>query len=76
MTKDELLCAGIKAERHDILYDIAKLREQLEGFQEICPHVNATKDYFCSSGNYDPSRDCQWYTYNCPDCGKRWTEEL
>jgi len=75
MTKDELLCAGIKAERQDILYDMKVLQKELEGLQEVCPHVNATKTYKSSSGNYDPSMDREWFECECPDCGKQWTEE-
>jgi hypothetical protein len=75
MTKDQLLCKGIRADRIEIEAQISDLRSDLNSLQQLCPHVNATKTYKSSSGNYDPSMDRQWFEYECPDCGKRWTEE-
>ena len=75
MTKDELLCHGIRSMRIEIEYDMQDLQKRLETIQSVCPHVNVNKTYKSSSGNYDPSMDREWFECVCPDCGKRWTEE-
>lgn len=43
--------------------------------QSTCKHPAVTKKYQGSSGNYDPSADCYWIEFKCPDCGKRWMED-
>lgn len=52
-----------------------KLADELKALHNECPHPNATKKYDGSTGNYDPTADCYWIDYNCPDCGKRWKTE-
>lgn len=43
--------------------------------QSICGHISLHKKFQLSTGNYDPTADCYWIDYYCPDCAKRWTEE-
>lgn len=40
-----------------------------------CQHPSATRTARANTGNYDPSADCYWYEFRCPDCGKFWTED-
>jgi hypothetical protein len=55
--------------------EIEKLRAQISKIQNKCKHLNANKKHGANTGNYDPSDDCYWTVFDCPDCGKRWTED-
>lgn len=74
-TQKELLAIGIRTKRLELEEQIEQLEEDIADLQNVCPHPNVSKGYRSSSGNYDPGQDCEWYTYDCPDCGKTWTEE-
>jgi len=52
-----------------------KLAKELAKLQAACQHPNVTKKYEGNTGNYDPTADSYWITFNCPDCRKRWSEE-
>lgn len=71
----ELIAIGVRTKRREIMEKIEELEEELHELQETCPHPNVNKQYHSNSGNYDPSQDCEWYSFTCPDCDKRWTEE-
>jgi transposase-like protein len=72
---NKLLAIGIKGRRLEIEEQIETLEDELGTLQSTCPHPNVDKKYHSSSGNYDPGCDREWYSYVCPDCDKRWTEE-
>lgn len=48
---------------------------KIEELRDECGHPNATHEYRGNTDNYDPTNDCYWIEYNCPDCGKRWVTE-
>ncbi len=55
---------------------IQKLRDKLRKIQKECKHPNAVNyDTRCDHGNYDPSQDCCFLYWKCPDCLDLWTEE-
>ena len=54
---------------------IEDLNQQLISLQAECTHPNVVKTYHGDTGNYDPSCNRYWTKFNCPDCGKWWTEE-
>lgn len=51
------------------------LLKQLMVLQEECTHPNVHKKGGSNTGNYDPSADAYWWTFNCPDCIKYWRED-
>lgn len=51
---------------------IAIAYEEIEKLQNKCPHTHAVREYGSDTGNYDPSEDSHWCTFECPHCGKRW----
>lgn len=51
---------------------IEKAQKELLDLQSSCPHTNHTKKHGANTGNYDPSADCYWTDFKCPDCGKWW----
>ena len=62
---------------------IIKLEEEIDNhyneirrLQKRCKHTKATKIAKTSVGHYDPHNDMYWYDYDCPNCLKRWTEEI
>lgn len=63
----------IAIKRKRIEEKIEKLRKEMKQLQLNCPHVNVKKEYKGSTGNYDPSVDCYWIEYDCPDCGAKWS---
>ena len=59
---------------------IINLRKQIEDcnvritkIQTACKHVNVNKSFGANTGNYDPSCDVWWESFDCTDCGKYWT---
>jgi len=65
----------MKKQVKDILTQILQLTEQLTQIRNKCKHKNKTYTYSASTGNYDPSNDRYWKNYECPDCGKKWSED-
>lgn len=63
----------VKAKHKRITDKIDGLYLDLRNLQEECPHPNLTVSHGANTGNYDPSSDCYWKDYKCPDCGKMWT---
>jgi hypothetical protein len=51
-----------------------KLLLRLQRIQNKCKHPSAIKVYGGDTGNYDPSNDCYWTDFHCPDCNKKWRE--
>jgi len=43
--------------------------------QEICQHPNVLKKHRGDTGNWDRGSDKYWIEFECPDCGKFWTED-
>jgi hypothetical protein len=58
---------------HRLQRQIRELQNELHDHQDKCKHKRATKKYGSNTGNYDPSSDCYWTTFNCPTCLKIWT---
>ena len=50
--------------------------DRLRALRLMCPHTDATKKYNSNTGNYDPSADCYWIEWYCPDCNDRWREDV
>ena len=63
---------SIATARQSIESEIETLRKFLKALQEKCKHKNLETKYGSNSGNYDPSADCYWIDYYCPDCNKKW----
>lgn len=63
----------IAAARKRIEKKIQHAEQSLYELQDECTHPAAVKKHGGSTGNYDPSADCYWTDWKCPDCGKRWT---
>lgn len=64
----------ILVKRLSIQKNIKKWNLKLKELQESCPHTDLEETYGANTGNYDPSSDCYWTNYYCPDCDKRWKE--
>lgn len=54
---------------------INKANVKINELRKKCNHSMATKEYKSNTGNYDPSCDSYWREFNCPECGKYWTED-
>ena len=67
--------AQVQRKRKSIRDKQVRLSEELYELQTTCTHPNVTKKYGGSSGNYDPSNDCYWIDWRCPDCDKAWTTD-
>jgi hypothetical protein len=65
----------IKNKYNQIQKKLKSAQSELERLQGTCEHPNAEVKHKGDRGNYDPSMDRYWIEYNCPDCGKFWTEE-
>lgn len=58
----------LKSEKEEISNQIIELQTQ-------CKHSFATKVAKSDTGNWCKADDRYWYEFDCPDCGKRWTED-
>ncbi len=67
--------AEIKKEVAKLESNIAKLQGDIAALRALCKHPNLKKKHGANTGNYDPMADCYWTDFDCPDCGKRWTED-
>jgi hypothetical protein len=65
----------IQRQREGIEADIASLHEELKALQKKCKHRKVVKVPHADTGNWDKSDDRYWYTFDCPECGKHWTED-
>lgn len=70
MTQKQI-AAKLKRIRKKIESSIKELR----ALQSECKHPNVNKKYGSNTGNYDPTADCYWIDFNCPDCEKTWWED-
>jgi ribosomal protein L33 len=54
---------------------IKDARTEIEDIRNECSHPVScvTKEYWGSSGNYDPDDNCYKIHLECSLCGKRWT---
>lgn len=66
---------GIQELHKEITHNLEVYNTALRNLQSICEHPNATKKGESDTGNWDRSQDSYWWIFNCPDCGKRWTED-
>jgi hypothetical protein len=52
-------------------------QKEINRIQDVlCDHSNKEGTHGSNTGNYDPSADCYWVQYACPDCKKRWTVDI
>lgn len=51
---------------------IQRAQSKIALIREGCLHPGAVKKHKANTGNYDPSSDCYWTEFNCPECGKFW----
>jgi hypothetical protein len=65
----------IARKRNELEEEIKKVNTQIEILRAECTHPNVIVKHGGNTGNYDPSQDCYWTDYHCPDCGFRWSVE-
>lgn len=68
------MTASIKTRYKRLLKKEDSIADAIKSLQEECNHPDRVKKYYSSTGNYDPTADCYWIEYKCPDCGKFWIE--
>jgi len=51
------------------------IQAEISILQLECAHPDVVKVAKSNAGNYDPSADCYWYEFTCPDCGRYWHED-
>lgn len=56
--------------------ELERLQKRKAVIQNRCAHANRTYKAGSSTGHYDPSDDIYWKDFHCPDCDKRWTEDV
>lgn len=66
---------SIKSEVERLQRVIQKAQTQIEKLRQGCPHTGATREHKSNTGNYDPSADCYWTEFRCPECGLFWRVE-
>lgn len=49
------------------------LLKEINLLQSECTHPDVKVTDHGNTGNYDPSADCYWQEFKCPDCGKFWS---
>lgn len=62
----------IKEEVARILTTLHQAQSELDKVRSSCTHPDVVKAHKANTGNYDPSADCYWTEFRCPDCGKFW----
>jgi hypothetical protein len=55
--------------------NIVRANKDLAEYQESCKHKEATFKYGSNTGNWCPADDAYWKTFDCPRCGKHWSED-
>ncbi len=65
----------IKKKYDQIQKKLKGVQSELDWLRETCKHPSANAKHKGDRGNYDPSMDRYWIEYDCPDCGKFWTED-
>lgn len=63
---------AIRRKRASLERQEEKVEAAFASLRAQCPHHTPFMKYDGSSRNYDPSDDCFWIAWHCPDCGKRW----
>ena len=63
---------SIKSEVTRLAGVIQRAQSKINKLRDTCPHPGATKEHKSNTGNYDPSCDCYWTEFRCPECGKFW----
>jgi hypothetical protein len=64
-----------KAEHDAICAERRKLDTRMLNNQIQCTHPAVVKHHHSDVGNWSKADDCYWTDFECPDCGKRWSEE-
>lgn len=64
---------AIKIKADGLRQRIAETQRELSILQDKCPHTNVIVTHHGDTGNYDPTQDCYWKQYTCPDCLKSWS---
>jgi len=56
---------------------IRKAQEEINAFQEACPHPpqNVRYQHGANTGNWCSDEDSYWTDYYCGKCGKWWMED-
>ena len=65
--------AQIRRRFQTIMKHQDKWADEEKKLTSICTHPNVDKTYCSNTGHYDPTADCYWISFVCPDCGKKWT---
>jgi len=65
----------IKVAIEEVNRMIAKLNEEKLRLQNACNHPGLISVQKSDTGNYDPTHDCWWVEFTCPNCGKFWRED-
>lgn len=65
---------AIKVAIGEIDLMIAKLNKEKLRLQASCDHPGLISTKKSDTGNYDPSNNCHWIEFKCPNCGKFWRE--
>lgn len=63
----------IQRRRLAIESKIKHWERMLSDLQGECAHPNVISKHGGNTGNYCPADNVYWTSYNCPDCGRRWT---
>ncbi len=63
---------SIKSDITRLMGVIQRAQAKITRIRDACPHPDAVKEHKANTGNYDPSCDCYWTEFKCPECGKFW----
>lgn len=63
----------IKKKHNRLSEKLDSIHLEIIQLQDTCTHPNASEKHRGDTGNYDPTADCYWIEYKCPDCDKFWT---
>lgn len=73
--REALKAYGAPPTRELLEHRVGAAERDLHAFRAMCAHPRAVKVARSNVGNYDPSADRYWYACECPDCGRRWSED-
>ena len=66
----------VKEKYLSLLRKKEKILKDIASLQQSCFHTDRLKEHQSNTGNFDPSDDCYWIKYTCPDCGLVWDDLL
>lgn len=55
---------------------ILDLQNKIKLIQYKCAHKNVVKKYGSNTGNLSEVDDLYWTDFSCPNCKKRWSENI